>query len=182
MRSNLDRSNIGLTALDPDIRPYCGKSDRLLSLIHSFGQMPNNCLGGIDRKVGADGQEWTLRQIQVLDAIARHSGASQILVTQYTGIDRSTLCEMLKRLASRGLVVRTRSRSDRRSHRLYLTEGGRKVLQDGRAALDDLEKSVLKRLSVNEVEVFIDLLGKVVGVNVPVSVELLAGRAALVEL
>jgi len=143
--------------------------------------MPNNCLGGIDRKVGADGQEWTLRQIQVLDAIARHSGASQILVTQYTGIDRSTLCEMLKRLASRGLVVRTRSRSDRRSHRLYLTEGGRKVLQDGRAALDDLEKSVLKRLSVNEMEVFIDLLGKVVGVNVPVSVELLAGRAALVE-
>jgi len=141
------------------------RRDRLLSMIHALGQMPNECLDGVDRSIGRDGQEWTVRQIQLLDSIDRRGGASQTVIARSTGIDRSTLSEMVHRLWKRGLIVRSRARSDRRSHRLYLTDDGRKVLEDGRKVLDELEQAVLKRLEPDEAETFVELLEKVVGAS-----------------
>lgn len=165
MRSNIGRSNLTLGGTAPDGRFNPSRSDRLLSMIHALGQLPNDYLDGVDRNIGREGQEWTVRQIQVLDSIDRRSGASQTVIAKSTGIDRSTLSDMVHRLWRRGLILRSRARSDRRSHRLYLTEEGVKVLDDGRKVLDDIEQAVLKRLRPEEAEAFVDLLEKVVGAS-----------------
>jgi DNA-binding MarR family transcriptional regulator len=165
MRNDLVRSNFTLGANATVGLIQSSQRDRLVSMIHALGRLPNEFLGGVDRSVCRDGQEWTVRQIQVLDSIDRCSGASQTMIAHSTGIDRSTLCEMVHRLGRRGLISRMRARSDRRSHSLNLTEEGRKVLEDGRKVLDDLEEALFKRLSPVEAEAFLELLEKVVGAS-----------------
>lgn len=49
---------------------------------------------------------------------------SQIEITQSTGIDRSTLSELIRRLVGRGLVTRERSQSDARAYDVKLTTLG----------------------------------------------------------
>ena len=44
----------------------------------------------------------TMRQLAVLTALAERDGVNQMTITQRTGIDRSTMTEIVGRLARRG--------------------------------------------------------------------------------
>ena len=50
------------------------------------------------------------RQFAVLLAVARHDDPSQTDVVESTGIDRSTVAEMIRRMVKKGLLQRRRSR------------------------------------------------------------------------
>jgi DNA-binding MarR family transcriptional regulator len=65
-----------------------------------------------------------------LMVIGRNPGLSQTALSRSIGSDKSTLTPALEDLVRRGLVRRTRTRSDRRTYKLTLTAAGEKMLRD----------------------------------------------------
>lgn len=60
--------------------------------------------------------------------IGRNPGISQTVLAAANGRDKSTLTPILEDLERRGLVVREKLKTDRRSYQLNLTDAGRKML------------------------------------------------------
>ncbi len=77
--------------------------------------------------VGEDGP--TLRQFAVLAAVDAQPGLSQIDLVRATGIDRSTLADMMTRMQKLGWLTRQASRADARANAVTLTPGGASMLQ-----------------------------------------------------
>ncbi len=74
------------------------------------------------------GETITLRQFAVLAAIAEAPGRSQIDLVRATGIDRSTLAEMMNRMEKRGWITRTTSAIDKRAVSVLLSGAGAQIL------------------------------------------------------
>ena len=74
------------------------------------------------------GETITLRQFAVLAAIAEAPGRSQIDLVRATGIDRSTLAEMMNRMEKRGWITRTTSAIDKRAVSVLLSASGAQIL------------------------------------------------------
>lgn len=81
----------------------------------------------------------TPRQYVVLAMLEGEGGTSQTDIVGTTGIDRSTMTDLVKRLVALGYVRRKRSRADARAYVIRLTDTGQKVLDASRraAALTD---------------------------------------------
>jgi len=71
----------------------------------------------------------TQRQFAVLSAVAAQEGLTQTDLVRATGIDRSTLADLVARMIGKSLLARQRSTSDARANTVSLTA-------EGRAALD----------------------------------------------
>ncbi len=71
----------------------------------------------------------TQRQYAVLAAAADIDGASQTDLVNMTGIDRSTLADMVARMTDKGLLERERSSKDARAKTVRPTEEGRLALE-----------------------------------------------------
>lgn len=70
----------------------------------------------------------TLRQFALLAAVAEQAGQTQTDLVRATGIDRSTLADMIGRMEERGLVARDKAESDKRAKAVTLTPAGRAAL------------------------------------------------------
>lgn len=70
----------------------------------------------------------TQRQHAVLAAVSEREGAAQADLVAATGIDRSTLADMVARMIDKGLLARERSALDARANSVRLTEAGREAL------------------------------------------------------
>ncbi len=70
----------------------------------------------------------TQRQFAVLQSLSVTDGISQSQLCQVSGIDRSTLADLVARMARKGLVRRERSPADRRISLVWLTVAGRVAL------------------------------------------------------
>ena len=81
------------------------------------------------REAGA--RDLTKQQFTVLCALEHHDGVSQTALVETTGIDRSTLAEMVRRMLDRGLLSRERTEEDQRANAVAITPSGRKEI--GRA-------------------------------------------------
>ena len=81
----------------------------------------------------------TQRQYAVLTAVQSREGCTQSDLVKATGIDRSTLAELVARLIGKGLLARERSTLDARANTVSLTEAGRAAVQEAepRVALAD---------------------------------------------
>lgn len=88
----------------------------------------------------------TARQFTVLDEVDLNAGLNQIRLGSRTGIDRSTLVNIIDRLEGRGLILRLRSDVDRRSVALQLTEEGRKQLEIARPLVRQVNDHLLSML------------------------------------
>jgi DNA-binding MarR family transcriptional regulator len=82
----------------------------------------------------------------VLAALETLESASQTQIVDLTGIDRSTLADIVKRLVKRGLLNRRRSRSDARAYVVRLTPEGRTVLIDTKPAALRVEERLLEQM------------------------------------
>lgn len=129
----------------------------LLALLHRANQLATErfaeTLGDSDL---------TARQVQVLAAIDANEGLSQTEIVAATGIDRSTLADIVRRLAQRKLIERKRSKDDARAYMVKLTEAGRKALADGKPALGSVENGLLATLSAKQRAELLAMLGNVV--------------------
>lgn len=98
-------------------------SESTLHLLHRAGQRAEELF-----TKGLDGQSMTVRQFIVLSIVRAQDNLSQNLICEKTGIDRSTMADIVKRLVTRGWLSRRRSRQDARMYAIRLTEPGRKEL------------------------------------------------------
>ena len=86
----------------------------------------------------------TVRQMAVLSAIERAVGVSQTGIVKQTGIDRSTVAEMIGRLQKKGLLQRRRSREDARAYAIKLSDEGRRVLKKAEPLAKRVDEKILR--------------------------------------
>jgi DNA-binding MarR family transcriptional regulator len=100
------------------------------------------------REPGAS--ELTKQQFTVLFAVEQNDGVSQTDLVGITGIDRSTLAEMIQRMTERGHLARERTETDARANAVRITPSGRKALRGARAANERVEKALIAGIPVSE--------------------------------
>jgi DNA-binding MarR family transcriptional regulator len=102
--------------------------------------------------------ELTQKQSAMLWLIGANPGSSQIGLGGALRIDRATTMTVIDRLDERGLIVRQRSKIDRRRHEIYLTPEGQKLLVKVKARLIDHEQQFAQRFSAEELTTFVGFL------------------------
>jgi DNA-binding MarR family transcriptional regulator len=107
-------------------------------------------------------RDLTPRQFAVLVAVGARDGATQTTITDDTGIDRSTMVDVVRRLMKRGLLQRRRSRTDARSYVVRLTDDGRRIIEQALPEALDVDRAILTALAPSERDVFVAHLGKII--------------------
>lgn len=92
------------------------------------------------------GEGLTPRQYALLVAISQHEGLSQTDLVARTGIDRSTLADVIRRMLKKGLIQRRRTREDARAYAVKLTEQGRRLLQECEPKAQRVDQRILEAL------------------------------------
>jgi len=105
--------------------------------------------------------ELTKQQFTVLAALENNEGVSQTALVEMTGIDRSTLAEMVRRMLERGLVSRERTEKDARANAVAITANGRKALRVARSAADRAERLLLDPVPASKRTDFIKMLSAI---------------------
>lgn len=101
----------------------------------------------------------TQRQYAVLAASAANEGAAQTDLVRITGIDRSTLADMVSRMITKGLLERERSSLDARANAVRLTDAGRAVLEEAGPKMAAADARLLKLIpGGGKRAAFLDLL------------------------
>lgn len=96
----------------------------------------------------------TQRQYAVLVAAGSADGLNQTDLVRLTGIDRSTLADLVARLISRDLLARERSNVDARANTVRLTESGRAALESTKARISTVDARLLALLPKSRREGF----------------------------
>lgn len=107
----------------PDHRP--------LTLLHAALQNMEASFAALDTGV-------TSRQWMLLEAIESLPGASQTQLSEVACMDRSTMVQVLDRLATKQLIVKKRSEEDRRETEVSLTPEGQALLRRRRKRVNAL--------------------------------------------
>lgn len=132
-------------------------NESMLHLLHRAGQVADELFSA---EMGAS--DLTPRQFAVLMVLQRLETASQTDIVNETGIDRSTLADIVKRLVARGLIARRRSKSDARAYAVRLTQVGRDALKSAEPASERVETRILKSLPQARRDAFVDALSRLV--------------------
>ncbi len=88
----------------------------------------------------------TARQFAVLSSVAQHEGLSQTDLVRLTGIDRSTLADVVQRLLKRGVIQRERTMQDGRTYAVTLSAEGRELLDAIKPSVRRADRAVLSCL------------------------------------
>lgn len=107
--------------------------------------------------------ELTPRQFAVLVAAHENEGGSQTDIVRWTGIDRSTLADLVRRLVKKGLLQRRRTREDARAYAVRPTELGRQIIEASGDVAARVDAMVLAGLSGSDRDKLIGLLASLVG-------------------
>lgn len=105
-----------------------------------------------------EGDTLTARQLAVLYAIDQNDGVTQTELVKQTGIDRSTLADMIDRLAKRELLVRKRTEQDQRANSVKITATGRRALKAAQPAMQKADAAMLEALPARNRNDFIKCL------------------------
>jgi DNA-binding MarR family transcriptional regulator len=106
--------------------------------------------------------DMTERQLAVLEAVGKHEGSSQTMLVEITGVDRSTMADVVRQLKWRGLVQRRRTATDARTYTVKLTSKGRGALRSLQPALEAADQLVLASLPETLRELFLNGLQSVI--------------------
>ena len=106
-------------------------------------------------------RDLTKQQFTVLAALEHNDGVSQTALVEMTGIDRSTLAEMVRRMLEKGLLSRERTEEDARANAVAITQSGRKALRSARNAADRAERALLDALPPAERTRFVKSLAAI---------------------
>ena len=97
----------------------------------------------------------TPRQLAVLMTVGQNEGLSQTGIVDATGIDRSTLADVVRRLVKKRLLQRRRTPGDARAYAVKLTDEGRQVLRRAEPVAKRVDERVLDALPTRQREQFI---------------------------
>src|SRR6185295_5798862 len=85
----------------------------------------------------------TQRQYTVLLSVDQNEGLSQTSLVKMTGIDRSTLADLVARLLAQGYLQRRRTKDDGRTNSVRITAAGKRMLKMSQPGADEVDKIVL---------------------------------------
>ncbi|MEL6371687.1 MAG: MarR family winged helix-turn-helix transcriptional regulator [Pseudomonadota bacterium] len=108
------------------------------------------------KEVGSSGP--TPRQFEVLHTVAANPGLSQTDLVRATGIDRSTLADMIARMINKGLLSRSRTKEDARANAVSITAAGKRMLQGALNKVDKAEKAAMAVLPKTQQAAFMKAL------------------------
>ena len=128
-----------------------------IHLLHRAGQ----CAGDVFAAEMSNG-DITPRQYAVLVTVAQNEGLSQTGLVELTGIDRSTLADVVRRMLKKGLLQRRRTKEDARAYAVKLTDDGRKVLEQTEAQANRVDSRILDALPPKQRDQFVQDLTAIV--------------------
>jgi DNA-binding MarR family transcriptional regulator len=126
-------------------------------LLHRAGQRAAGIFADEARTGGL-----TPRQYVVLMAVSQEEGLTQTDLVDRTGIDRSTLADIVARLLSRGLIQRRRAKDDSRAYAIKLGAQGAKALRQAQPAAAAADTRLLANLPPARRQDFIESLTMIV--------------------
>jgi DNA-binding MarR family transcriptional regulator len=136
----------------------------LITLLHNAEQAATAAFAEVKGNL-----QLTLAQTLVLLTLLEERD-SQWTITQLTGVDRSTLSDIIRRLEKSGLVIRERSKDDARRILCRITPKGRDAAKEAaivaRSALERLLKPIptIKRNAfLNDLQSFVLGQAKIIG-------------------
>jgi MarR family transcriptional regulator, temperature-dependent positive regulator of motility len=91
----------------------------------------------------------TPRQLRVLATLKTLERASQTDIVDATGIDRSTITDLIRRLVKKGLIGCQRSKADTRANVITLTAKGAAELEALDAAAQAADDKIIGSLPAN---------------------------------
>jgi len=112
-------------------------------------------------ETGTDGL--TQRQFAVLEAVSHRSGLTQTDLVRATGIDRSTLADLVSRMTTKGLLDRERSTLDARAKAVRLSAAGQAALEAARPRVEAADKRIMALLPKGKRDGFLALLAELAG-------------------
>ncbi|MEO8811514.1 MAG: helix-turn-helix domain-containing protein [Caulobacteraceae bacterium] len=124
----------------------------------------------------------TQRQFTVLAAAGAAEGPTQNDLVRATGIDRSTLADLVARMLAKGLLERERSATDARANAVRLSEAGRVALNKGAGAAAAADARLLALLAPKKRESFLKTLTALAAAaDAPASRKVRPGKAKLAK-
>lgn len=100
----------------------------------------------------------TQRQFAVLEAASHNAGLTQTDLVKATGIDRSTLADLVARMTTKGLLTRERSALDARAMTVKVSAEGLAALEAARPCVAAADKRILALLPKSRRESFLETL------------------------
>jgi DNA-binding MarR family transcriptional regulator len=128
-----------------------------IHLLHRAGQ----CAADIFQGEMAEG-DLTPRQYAVLVSVSQNEGLSQTQLVERTGVDRSTLADIVRRMLKKGLLQRRRTKDDARAYSVKLTEEGWRVLKAADPLAKRVDDKILAALPGQQRERFVQDLHMIV--------------------
>lgn len=104
----------------------------------------------------------TPRQYAILAAIETNQGLSQTGLVENTGIDRSTLADIVRRMLDKGFVQRERTADDARAYAVRLTRKGSNMLKRMRPYADQVDEQIVDAIPAEHRKVFLSVLNHMV--------------------
>ncbi|MHA6288008.1 MarR family winged helix-turn-helix transcriptional regulator [Maricaulis sp. CAU 1757] len=108
-----------------------------------------------------DGTKLTQRQFAVLMATSQREGLTQSELGKVTGIDRSTLAELVARMVRNGVLDRRKLAEDARVNTMHMTEAGRALLDTAAKGAREADKAILSALPKNKRAAFLETLRRI---------------------
>lgn len=133
-----------------------------LHLLHRVHQ----CAGELFQS-HMNGLDVTTTQYTVLVAAQEKDGLSQQDIINATGIDRSTVSQVVQLLIRKGLLKRRRTRHDARAYSVSLTDAGRDVLKASEPIVGRIEEVLVEALPAARAKVFVANLRSIVAAFEP---------------
>jgi DNA-binding MarR family transcriptional regulator len=128
-----------------------------IHLLHRAGQCASDVFQG---EMGEG--DLTPRQYAVLVAVSQNEGLSQTHLVEKTGVDRSTLADIVRRMLKKGLLQRRRTKDDARAYAVKLTEEGWRILKTADPLAKRVDDKILAALPGVQRERFLQDLALIV--------------------
>ncbi len=122
-------------------------------LMHDVSRLLRRQLDQRAQAIGLTSAQW-----RVLAYLARCEGSNQASLADFMDMEPITLSRQLDRMEAAGMTERHPDPTDRRAHRLYLTEPGRELITGFRTISAEVMRGAVEGISEAEIEKMTELL------------------------
>ena len=126
-------------------------NNSLIHQLHRASQLSDELF-----KAEAADQKITPRQCAVLAVVAANNGLSQQSIVNLTGIDRSTVADIVRRMIQINLLSRQRAKGNGngRAYSIAITDHGQEILKRATESARRAEKALLAKLGPDHADAF----------------------------
>ena len=133
--------------------------DHLAKIFGNLARIRNECSCGILAECGIPAI--TVRQVRYLKTIDENGEVTFTRLAEITRTSKPTVTEMINRFERTGCVYRDPCPDDRRTRYIRLTDKGQMIARAEDETLNRLIDRIMESLDEREIDLLIDLLGKI---------------------